>query len=526
MSPLRLFVSLTIFFALTPAIGVSAPVTFAKDIAPIMFEHCAMCHRPGEVAPMSLLSYEEARPWAKSIAKVVRDKTMPPWSGESAKHQWRNDISLSDEQIATMLAWVEQGSPLGDKNDLPPAPKFTDGWKLGEPDHIVTLKTVNVAEGGDDLFLKEVIEIDLGEPKWIRAIEFMPGDRRVTHHIQATYRNIAPDGSAKAAGGAENLGVGGILAIWTAGMPPFEFPDGVGRPIGPKARILIDSHYHPVGIATSDTTKIGLYFGKGPLQKEVATLVVANTGIRIPPEAPAHPEVGFLTFDYDAKILAFSPHLHVRGKAMRYDLILPNGERETLLDVPKYNYNWQWQYYPTEPIDAPAGSKLEVTAVWDNSPANPANPDPKKEIIYRGDTFNEMFVGFVEAIPAEGVQHKPISSSEKLKKLLAEHPPEDCYWTGGFFPFAMYLPKQGKGWMYLAQGINMFAITLDDIQWDGDKVKVVTQLPTPEASATTSIYEGVRDAQGRMKGALQYGVDSPQPMKLTPILKPVTESGN
>lgn len=498
-------------------------VTFAKDVAPIFFEHCASCHRPGEIAPMSLLSYEEARPWAKSIAKVVKDKTMPPWSGESPKHKWRNDISLSEKKIETILAWVEQGAPMGDKAELPPAPEFSDGWKLGEPDHVITFNPVNVPASGDDLFPKQTIEVDFGEVKWIRAIEFMPGDRRVTHHFQTTYVNIAGEGQAKAGGGASSAGLGGgILAIWTAGMPPFEFPEGVGRPIGPRARILVDSHYHPFGEATTDETKIGLHFGEGELKKEVATLVVANTGIRIPAEAPAHPEVGFITVDHDMQILAFSPHMHVRGKAMRYDLILPTGKRETLLDVPKYNYNWQWQYYPTKPIDAPAGSKIEVTAVWDNSAQNPANPDPKKEIIYRGDTFNEMFVGFIEAIPAEGTYHQALPNVEKVKRLLAEHPAEDCYYAGGFLPFGLYVPKQGKGWMYLSQGVNMFAITIDEIQWEGDKLRVVTQLPTPEASATTSIYEGVRGPDGKLKGSLTYGVDGDKPlMKLTPVVYPM-----
>ncbi len=497
--------------------AVEGPVTYSRDAAPIFFEHCAMCHRPGAVAPMSLLTYEEARPWAKSIAKAVREKNMPPWSGESEHHQWQNDISLSDNEMATILAWVEKGAPQGDPKDLPPTPMFPEGWTLGEPDYVITLKKIDVPAAGEDLFTKETINIDLGARKWVKAIEFMPGDRRATHHFQTTYSGA----SSSDAAGTTNGPIGGILAVWTAGMPPFVFPEGVGRPIGPKARILIDAHYHPFGEAVSDESKIGLYFGEGELKKEVATLAIANTGIRIPPGAPNHSEECFNLLDRDMEILAFSPHMHFRGKSMRYDLVRPDGSRETLLDVPRYHYAWQWQYYPTKPIPAPAGSRIEVTAAWDNSAGNAANPDPTQEIIYRGDTLHEMFVGFVEVIPSEGVYHQPAPATEKIKTLLAKHPAGDSYMVNGFLPFGMYVPKTGEGWMYAVQGLNMFAITLDDIQWDGDHLKVVTQLPTPEASATTSIFEGVRGADGKLTGTFQYGVDAARPMKINAIAIPM-----
>lgn len=492
-------------------------VTYSKDVAPIFFEHCAMCHRPGEVAPMSLLSYQEARPWAKSIAKAVGQRVMPPWSGESENRTWKNDISLSQEQIDTILAWVAQGAKRGNPTDMPNAPTFPTGWTLGEPDYVITLDAVEVPAAGEDLFLKQWTTLDIDETKWVNAIEFIPGDRRATHHIQTTYNNA---GSAQI--GAKSAAGTGVLAIWTAGMPPFTFPEGVGRVIGPQTKVLIDSHYHPFGEATTDRTKIGLHFGEGELKKQVATMIVSNTGMRIPPGAPHHAEVGFSVFDRDMQILAFSPHLHLRGKAMRYDLIYPDGERETLLNVPKYNYNWQWQYYPTEPIDVPAGSTLEVTAVWDNSADNPFNPDPTQEIIYRGNVFNEMFVGFFEAIPKEGVYHDPKPAKVQLLNLLAAHPPEDSYFVGGFIPMGLYLPSEGEGWLYLVQGVNMFTITLDDIQWDGDHLVVTTQLPTREASATLSIIEGDRDNDGRIKGEFRYGIDSPAPLTMPMIAQPMT----
>ena len=509
-------------FALVLAVampGFAEPVTYSKDVAPIFFEHCAMCHRPGEVAPMSLLNYESARPWAKSIARAVAAEEMPPWSGESEHHQWSNDISLTDAEKDTIIAWVEQGAKQGNPADLPETPSFPDGWTLGEPDYIIELSPVDVPTDGEDLFPQEFVKIDLDEEHWIQAIEFLPGDRRVTHHFQATYNNTGMDQI-----GSEAYADIGILSIWTAGMPPYVFPKGMGRIVAKCTTVLVDSHYHPFGEATTDQTKIGLYFGEGELQKQVATLTAVNTGLRIPPGAPHHAEHAYHHFDRDMQILAFSPHMHVRGKAMKYDLIYPDGRTETLLDVPKYNYNWQWLYYPTEPIDAPKGSKLHVTAVWDNSENNPHNPDPSQEIIYRGDTFNEMFVGFVEAIQKDGVYMENRPAKVRIAEILEQHPAEDSYFIGGFLPFGMYVPKEGEGWLYLANGSVMFTTSLDDITWSGNTLKIVAQLPTPEASATLTIVEGELDEQGRLKGSLHYGIDSDKPLNVPIIGQPMAKT--
>ena len=493
-------------------------VTYSRDVAPIFFARCGTCHRPGEIAPMSLLSYEEARPWAKSIAQKVQTGEMPPWSGESEKRTWKNDISLSDSEIDTIVKWVEQGAREGNPEELPPLPEFPEGWTLGEPDYIITMDPIEVPADGEDLFPHQTLTIDIDEPKWVRAIEFMPGDRRVAHHIQATYTSPPAKGNGLGSGAART----GILAIWTAGMPPFVFPEGMGRILTPGTRVGLDPHYHPYGEATTDRTRIGLYFGEGELKKEVATFITANTGLRIPPGESEHAERAFHLFERDMQIIAFSPHLHLRGKAMRYDLTYPDGRREVLLDVPKFNFNWQWLYYPTEPIDVPAGSRLDVTAVWDNSADNPHNPDPSREIIYRGNTFNEMFVGFFEAIQKDGVYHEPMPPLQKLAMLLANHPPEDTYMVGGFLPFGLYVPRTGEGWIYIVQGVNMFTISLDDFAWDGNRLKVNTQFPTQAASATTTTIEAELDAEGRLSGTFIYGADLPSPMKFQITGQPMT----
>ncbi len=485
--------------------------TFARDVAPIFFNHCGECHRPGEIAPMSLLSYGEARPWAKSIARAVKAREMPPWSGESDQHQWANDISLSDDQITTIVRWVEDGAPEGDPANLPEVPEFTNGWKLGEPDEILTLEPVEVAAEGDDIFPKQYVELNLDEPRWVRAIEFLPSDRRVAHHLQATYTSPSNNGGGR-----------GIFGIWTAGMPPYVFPDGMGRALGAgTTKILVDLHYHPMGEAATDQMRIGVYYGEGELQKEVATIPVTNTGLRIPPGADHHAEKAHYLFDKDMQVLAFSPHMHVRGKAMKYELTYPDGERETLLDVPKYDYNWQWLYYPKSPIEIPAGSRVDVTAVWDNSEGNPANPDPSKEIIYRGDTFSEMFVGFLEVIQKDGVYHQPQPAREKISTLLAQYPPEDSFFIDGFLKVGFHAPRDGEGWLYLGSGLVVFSTTLDDYQWEGSRLVINTQFPTAEASATTTVIRGEVGEDGRFVGTLIVGSDTVTPMKVPVVGMPM-----
>ncbi len=470
---------------------------------------------------MSLLSYQETRPWARSIARQVESRRMPPFSPESDRVKWQHDMSLSQDQIDTVVAWVKGGAPQGDTY-MPDVPTFNDGWVLGEPDMIITLDRVDVPADGPDLFPKQWVTLDqLEETKWVKAIQFKPGDRRATHHFLATYNNGAAGADGRGEFDRSEGNANGIFGVWTAGMQPYVFPEGMGRQLKPGAKILFDNHYHPFGEATSDVSQVGIYFGEGELEKEVATMAVVNTGIRIPPGDGDYAIRGFHLFDNDMQILAFSPHMHVRGKAMRYDLTYPDGRVENLLDVPRYDYNWQWLYYPTEPIDIPAGSRLDVTAVWDNSEENPANPDPEQEVIYRGDTFNEMFVAFFEAVEArpDRIYHQMSDAPAKLTELLSAHPAEDSYLVPGFLPVGLYVPKEGKGWAYIVQGNGMTTVTLDDFRWSGDKLEVHTQFPTADASAITTTIVAELDDKGYLKGTLTYG--DKEETGVDPIVLPV-----
>ncbi len=511
-------IALVVVALTVAAAGAAETPTFSRDVAPILFEKCVQCHRPNQAAPMSLLSYGEARPWARGMARAVESGAMPPWSGESEHVTFRNDISLTDDEIAAIVDWARGGAPEGDPAELPPTPTFTEGWTLGEPDYVITLDTVEVPPAGDDFFPQQRVELDLDEVRWVQAIEFLPGDSRATHHFQTTYstprrerRGLIGSGEAPEQGVAGT----GIFGIWTAGMQPFVFPKGTGRILGPGTTILVDSHYHPFGEATTDTSKIGIHFGEGELEREVATVSVANTGIRIPAGADHHEEWGFFEADADLQILAFSPHMHVRGKAMTYNIVHADGSSEVLLDVPNFDYNWQWLYYPDEPIDLPATSRIEVTAVWDNSEGNPANPDPSREIIYRGDVPNEMFVGFMEVVRKDGGYHQPGDNRERLAEMIAKHPPGVSFLSeGSLVPIAFSAPRDGEGILYLVSGMQMFTITLDDIAWSGEHLVVTTQFPTPEASATTTVIDGHLDAEGVLHATLTVGSDAEQPFAM------------
>ena len=492
--------------ATSPAGAADAP-TFTRDVAPIFFENCVQCHRTGEVAPMSLMTYREARPWARSIARAVENRDMPPWSGESDRHVWSNDLSLTDSEIETIVGWAKGGAPQGDPADLPEAPTFPEGWQLGEPDYVITLDSIEVPAEGEDIFPQQIVQVDLGEPRWIRAIEFLPEDSRVTHHFLTTYlTKVDEDGPAST----------GVVGIWTAGMPPYVFPDGIGRRFGSKLTVVVDQHYHPIGEAARDASRIGLHFGEGELEKEVITIPVTNTGLRIPPGAGHHAENAHYLFDKDVQILAFSPHMHVRGKAMSYVVTYPDGSTETLLDVPKYDYNWQWLYYPTKPVDIPAGSRIDVTAVWDNSEDNPANPDPTQEIIYRGDTFSEMFNGFLEVVQKDGVLFEEQDQREQILDLLALHPAQDSWVSGSFMGF--HVPREGEGWLYMG---GIYSIVLDDFEWKDDELRITTQFPTPNASATTTVIEGRLNDKGQLQGTVTVGADTEQPVRTPLLAEPV-----
>ncbi len=483
-----------VFAAATAWGGTPGRPTFTKDIAPIFNANCVSCHRPGESAPMSLTSYEEARPWAKSILKNVSERVMPPWHADKGVHEFANDRSLSDEQVATIVKWVEQGAKQGDPKDMPALPEFPNGnWRLGEPDLVVTFDKVDLPAGSPDQFFNLPYQIDMPEDRWLRAVEVLPSNRKVTHHVivYQTEGNQPPQG---------------WLSAWAAGTAPMEFPENTGRLVKKDAKLIGDMHYHPADSAQSDTTSLAMYFAKdADIQKEVINLWIANQNFKIPAGNPSYKARSSFTFPQDSEILSFLPHMHYRGKSFTYTAKYPDGRSETLMSASNYDFNWQTQYMLKEPIFVPKGTRIDCVAEWDNSANNPRNPDPARTVTNGEQSFDEMMIGFVDYIVKDGL--RPVSAEQRVAEartaLLAEHAGEvydaKAIQEGMVIAGALFLPAQGVGAWHLAIMGNVYQATVNQITWQGDKVTAQVAV----AGFGTFGFEATRNtATGELNGRL------------------------
>ncbi len=389
-------------------------VTFTKDIAPILYKNCAECHRAGEIAPMSLLSYQEVRPWAKSIRERVIDRSMPPWSADPKVGHWANDPRLSEKEIATITEWVTAGSPKGDDKDLPPMPKFAEGWTIGKPDAVIAMQEeYTVPADGTVSYLYFSMPTNFTEDKWISAMEIRPGNRRVVHHViayaqDANVKDTAPGGEGELRRGRVHLG--GV----TPNKTGFIFAPGTAKLIKKGSNIVFQMHYTTYGEVAKDRTKIGFVFAKEPAKKEILTGNAINGRFVIPAGEANHEVKASKTFDEDVLITSFMPHMHVRGKSFTYTAVYPDGRSEVLLNVPKYDFNWQHNYYPKQPIALPKGSKLDCVAYFDNSEKNKYNPDPTKAVRWGDQTWEEMMIGWFTYTKA-GEQAKPMATTTSAK---------------------------------------------------------------------------------------------------------------
>jgi hypothetical protein len=370
-----------------------ATVTYTKDIAPILYNNCTECHRPSMSAPMSLMTYDDVRPWARAIKQRVVKREMPPWSADRAHGTFKNDPSLSQKDIDTIAAWVDGGAPRGEDKDLPAAPQYADGWTIGTPDAVFRMtEPYNVPAEGTIPYQYIRVPTNLAEDKWIQAIEFKPGDRRVVHHIIASAQPAG--GNARDERTPGRVGLGGI----TPNKPGVTFPDGIARFLPANSDIILQMHYTTVGEATSDVTSVAVKWAKNPPQRMVGGGNVLNVRFAIPPGAANHEVRAERTFADDTLLTSMMPHMHVRGKSMTYVAHYPDGRTETLLYVPKYDFNWQHSYELAEPKLMPKGTKLEVIATYDNSTANAFNPDPSATVRWGDQTWEEMMIGFYSTI--------------------------------------------------------------------------------------------------------------------------------
>jgi hypothetical protein len=394
-----------------PTTGEKAKVTYARDIAPVVFARCLNCHRDGQAAPFPLADYDQTAKRAKQIVRVTRDRLMPPWIPGPGHDKFVGERWLTDRELDLFKAWAETGRAKGDDADLPTVPKFAEGWRLGQPDLIVKMaEPFAVPADGPDLLQNFVLPLDIPEDKLVAAVEFRPGNTRVVHHAvlflddTGTARKL--DKATPEPGYANFGGPGflpsGALGGWSVGNTPRPLPDGMGRYLKKGSDLVVQVHYHPTGKKETDRSEVGLYFVKKPVAeslKEKAKLVgsiwVANYEMDIPAGDKGYRRSTSYTLPKEVIMVGVVPHMHLLGKSMKVTATLPDKSVKTLIDIKTWNYNWQDEYYYERPFKLPAGTRIEVTAVFDNSADNPSNPSsPPKRVTWGEGTTDEMLFCF------------------------------------------------------------------------------------------------------------------------------------
>ena len=397
--------SFLVALIVVPASAADDAVTFTRDVQPILHANCVDCHRPtganvmGMVAPMSLRTYEEVRPWAKSISRQVSERTMPPWhASEDQAGVFLNERTLSDDEISTIVRWASSGAPRGDAADgIAPATDLATGWQMGEPDLIVPFdEAYFVRDEVEDEYATVVVTLGdrLPEDRWIQAMEFQPGSAAV-HHI------VIFTDDARESLGFPSMGQRGMLGGMGPGTDVTIFPEGYGRHLRKGSMIMFNMHYHKEpgpGTGVYDHSRIAFKFHDKPVRHAVHWGAVGLMGFSIPPNTPNHELVAEETFDRDVTLMALFPHTHLRGKASKYTAYYPDGSEEVLLHVPRYDFNWQTNYIYREPKTLPAGTRLEVRMWYDNSEERAAftDIDPTETVHYGQPTTAEMMLGFVD----------------------------------------------------------------------------------------------------------------------------------
>ncbi len=378
--------------------------TFSKDVAPIVQEHCQTCHRPGEAAPFSLLSYKEARPWASSIKEAVQLRKMPPWFADPHYGKFNNDRTMSQKDIDTIVAWVNAGAPEGNPKDLPKPVAFTNGWIIGKPDMAVSMPAkYEIPASGTIDYQYILIPLNLTEDKWVQMAEVRPGNRSLVHHVIAFVR---PPGSKWMSGAQPGIpfvpksggesGENEFLVGYAPGMPPDVLPAGRAKLIKAGSDVILQMHYTANGKPGTDQTTVGMIFAKEPVREKVFTIAATTSKFAIPAGDPNYEVDSSFEFGADTHVTMLMPHMHLRGKDFMFRAVYPTGEKQVLLNVPHYDFSWQLTYQPEKDIIMPKGSKMECVAHYDNSPNNPNNPDPTKIVRYGDQSWEEMMFGFFD----------------------------------------------------------------------------------------------------------------------------------
>lgn len=382
-------------------------VTYSQQISRIFNSRCVECHREGEIAPFPLSSYDDVIGWEDTIVEVIQDQRMPPWFANPNHGEFLNDARLSDEEKQLIYAWVENGMPEGDPAEMPEPPKFAEGWRIPEPDQVFYMRDEAFpvpAQGVVD-YQYFVVDTNWDEDKYVNAAEARPDNTSVVHHILAYV--IPPDGD-------RNAKQRKVIVGYAPGSTPLHLRDGMAIHVPAGSKLLFEMHYTPNGYAQQDRSYIGVRFiDKKDVTQLLKGRMAINTRLDIPARAEHHEVTAEFTIRRDEMLLSMTPHMHLRGKAFRYEAIYPDGEREVLLDVPGYDFNWQLKYILDEPKLLPEGTKILCTAAYDNSEKNLANPDPNRTVHWGDQSWEEMMIGFFNTVPASDFQ--PIRRSANVK---------------------------------------------------------------------------------------------------------------
>src|SRR6266404_2782026 len=424
-------------FLLSLFVGVAAsaattqtPVTFYKNVLPVLQRNCQGCHRPGEAAPMSFMDYQTTRPYAKAMKAAVLSKKMPPWLADSHFGKFSNDRSLPESDLKTLVAWADAGAPEGNPKDAPKPVSFIDGWNIGTPDVVIEMPAAfDVPAKGTIEYQYVVLPTNFTGDRWVKMAEVRPGNRALLHHVIAFLRPPGSKWMADAKPGVpfvpsretrprqqaqnnnrqanadpqgEAMLASELLVGYAPGLQPWICEPGAAKLVSAGSDIVLQLHYTANGTEATDKTKIGLIFYKGTPEKRQLTMNATNAKFAIPPGDPAYKVESQITLNENSELVGLMPHMHLRGKDFLYKVVYPTGESSTLLSVPKYDFNWQLFYFFEKPMVMPKGTRIECTAHFDNSPNNPANPDPSKEVKWGDQSWEEMMIGWFDvAIPAK-----------------------------------------------------------------------------------------------------------------------------
>ncbi|HEX3146058.1 MAG TPA: cytochrome c [Pyrinomonadaceae bacterium] len=432
------------------SLGQKTDVTFTRDVAPIFYKHCAACHQPDDIAPFSVLEYKDVLPWKETIRQKVSAREMPPWHADPRYGDFANVARLSQQEIDTVVNWVALGAKEGDVKDLPELPPVVSGFEIGKPDYVLEMsQEYTVQPHSADQYVYVTFPTRFKDDKWVQAAEIIPGNKRIVHHVIAHvlppeskseagqrlggefpqadadpssifYKQgslsrvkmdapVIDDGANAANGGSlfrrptgddGAAGYSMLLASYAPGKGADIYPAGTAKRIPAGSTIILQIHYSSfhgaIETPQKDQTAVAIVFAKSPPTRRAITATVPNHFFKIPAGAPNHQVTAAYTFDRDVELISYMPHMHMRGKDMKYEALYPDGRRETLLSVPRFQFNWQTVYRLKKPLAVPKGTKLIVTAHFDNSTKNVHNPDATKAVRWGDPTYDEMMIGWIE----------------------------------------------------------------------------------------------------------------------------------